>query len=247
MQMILKTKAYFIMFALISAVAVAGCGTAQTQEAPVKDVKIVKVLYQADNSKAFIPQITGMKDEQLQAKINGNLKAAILALKNQPANSSLHGDFAVSFYNGNLLGVHFSGNSFTPGVAHPNKIDCGIHIDLTNGKVYPIGDLFKPGADFEKRIKALCAATDSSYRLKIDGLMEKWTNAMFTSSWTGGDRAFLLAAKSMRVYSIPSYAVGPISGYNVPYADLIEIINKDGELWKKLTSQENRAITVTAE
>ena len=135
MEIILKAKAYFIMLAIIGTVAVAGCGTAQTQAAPVKDVKITKVLYQADNSKAYIPQITGMKDEQQQAKINSNLKTAILALKNQSANSSLHGDFAVSFYNGNLLGVHFSGDSFTPGVAHPNKIDYGIHIDLTNGKV----------------------------------------------------------------------------------------------------------------
>lgn len=246
--MVLKIKSHFVIVVLIIAFVMAGCSEAaqKKQETAIQPVQIEKNQYKIDNSEVFIPQVRGMTDTDLQTRINSNLKTAISSLKNQSPNSSIHGDFEVSFYNGNLLGIHFWGDSFTPGMPHPNKIDCGIHIDLTTGKVYKIEDLFKPDSNFEKRIKEYCSTNDSTCRLNIDGLAEDWRIETFTSSWTDVNLAFLLSTNSMRVYSIPSYAQGAISGYNVPYADLVDIINKDGELWKKLKSQEARTIEVSS-
>jgi hypothetical protein len=219
----------------------------QQSEAAEQAVKIIKSKYQEDNSKVFFPQISGMSNKELEGKLNDNLKTAIFSLKNQSSNSTIHGDFAVSFYNGILLGIHFTGASFTQGAAHPNKIDCGLHIDLEAGTIYTIEELFIKDADFTKRINELCLAKEKSYRIKLDGLWDGWAYQNFANSWIGQDRAFLLSADSMRVYSIPAYATGAISGYKVPYADLMDIINTNGELWGKITGQESRAIEVIEE
>ena len=102
-------------------------------------------------------------------------------------------------------------------------------------------------AVFEKRIKELCSYNESAYRLSIEGLADNWTIKTFTASWTGMDKAFLLTADSVRVYSIPSNAMGPIGGYKVPYADLADILNKDGELWQKITGLVVQTLTATTE
>ncbi|WP_378955874.1 hypothetical protein [Pelosinus sp. sgz500959] len=241
-----------IILAIFLSAIISGCGkvgTASghslTQEAAV--IKIVKTPYLLNVSKVFLPQVRGMTNLDLQDTINSNLKATILSFANPSANSSLYGDVEVSFYNSNLLGLHFRGNSFTPGAARPNKIDCGIHIDLTTGKVYKIEDLFKSNVDFESKIKEICSAYDSSYRIKIESLWDGWTNKTFSDSWVGNEKSFLLLENSMRVYSIPSYAQGAISGYNVPYAKMSNFINLDGELWKKMQSQKPKAIEVIGE
>lgn len=233
-----KSKLNFLLVVLIGVLLFTGYGTAHTQKAARKKVTVTKLAYQVDHSRAYIPQIIGLSDAGLQTKINDNLKAAILSRKNKILGSSIHSDFSVFFLNGNLLGIHLQGDSFTPGTAHPNKIDCGIHIDLSNGKVYQIDDLFKPGADFAKRIKELCTTNHSAYRLKIKDLWDGWTNETFLSSWEDSGRSFLLSADSLRVYAIPSFAQGAISGYKIPYSDLMDIINQEGELWKQLKSED---------
>lgn len=243
-----KIKMCFVLLIFtISTLLACVLAAAPQQETIVPAMKVVKIQFVDGNNKYFVPLVSGLADLGLQAKINDNLAAAILALKNPSPDSSLRGDFEISFYNGNLLGIHFRGSSFTPGGARPTKIDCGIHIDLTNGKVYEIGDLFKEDAVFEQRIKELCSYNESAYRLSIEGLADNWTIKTFTASWTGMDKAFLLTADSVRVYSIPSNAMGPIGGYNVPYADLADILNKDGELWQKITGRVVQALIATTE
>ncbi len=200
-------------------------------------LKIEKIQYTHNHSKVFIPQISGMVNMELQATINNNLKEVLLSLTNQAPNSSLHGDTEVSFYNDNLLGLHFKGDSFTQGMPYPNKIDCGIHIDLRTGKVYKLADLFKTDVNFVERIHELCKQNDARYRMNIEGLWDGWMNTTFSSSWTQEEGAFLLLDQSIRVYSIPSNAMGAISGYNVPYADVMDIIDTDGKLWKQLKSE----------
>ena len=240
-------KRCFILLILISSVLLTGAAGAVPQETAVPAIKLVRSQYQENASKAFIPKVLGLDNAELQAKINTNLESAVLAMKNPSTDSSLRGDFEISFYNGNLLGIHFRGSSFTTGGARPTKIDRGIHIDLTSGKIYELNELFKEDAAFEKRIKELCTENESAYRLSIEGLAESWTTKTFATSWTGMDKAFLLSADSVRVYSIPSNAMGAIGGYNVPYADLADILDKDGELWQKLTGRAAQALTVTTE
>lgn len=223
-----------ILLLMVTVGSFAGLPTA---EAAYEEMNIVKVRYVENGGITFIPEIRGMSDKIAQTMINTKLKNTILARKNFATNSSLNGDFSVSFFNQNLLGIHFAGDSFSPGTVHPNKIDQGFHIDLTTGQVYKLADLFIADADFVNRIKNLCAINHEQYRLQIAGLWDGWRHEEFANSWTGDDAAFLLSEKTVRVYTIPRYVTGAISGYSVPYADLMDIIDQNGVLWRKIQNR----------
>lgn len=207
---------------------------------PPKGYEVGKTVYTEGESRASIPVIRGMADLALQSRINRKLEAAVLSLKNPAPGSTLHGDFTISFSNAVLLGIHFEGDSFTPGTMHPNKIDRGIHIDMTNGKIYRIEDLFHKGVLFEEKIRQLCGKSPERYRLKIPGLHDGWTHEDFETSWAGEDRAFLLFPDSLRVYAVPSYATGPIGGYRIPYSGLESIIDHKGDFWKRISYRGER-------
>ena len=230
-----------ILLMLVTVACIAGIPTV---EAAIEEMNVVKVRSIEGRGKVFIPEIRGIADKNAQTMLNANLKNAILALKNSATNSSLNGDFSVSFYNQNILGIHFIGDSFSPGTAHPNKIDQGFHIDLMSGQIYKLADLFMADADYVNRIKELCATNHEQYRLRIDGLWDGWRHEDFANSWSGVDAAFLLSEKALRVYAIPRYATGAIGGYSVPYADLMDIIDQNSSLWRKLQGQPMMTISV---
>ena len=197
----------------------------------------------------FLPQISGMADHRLEGKINRELRGMISYYNRPEQYGSLSGDFEVTFYNGNLLGIHFIGASYNRRSAHPDKIDFGIQIDLTTGVRYELSDLFKEGVDYEGRIKELCRINEAGYRLTnkdvCNWTWDGWSYPEFARLWEG-DR-FLLSADSIRVYDSLNYATGYFSGYRVPLADLVDIINTDGRMWKALKSREPMNIHVELE
>ena len=219
-----------------------GLGAESSAGAAAPELQIVRE--QVGDGKLFLPQLAGMTDPERQATLNTTLRDAVLAFNNPSPESTLQGDFTVSFYNGELLGIHFRGYSYTRGTARPNKIDRGIHLNLTTGQIYDLKDLFLPDTDFTAAIRQQCDRNREAYRLRIAGLWDEWRHEEFVRSWRGADAAFLLSADAVRVYSIPRYATGAISGYRVPYADLREMIDQSGSLWQKLQAQPNRPISV---
>ena len=219
-----------------------GLGAESSAGAAAPELQIVRE--QVGDGKLFLPQLAGMTDPERQATLNTTLRDAVLAFNNPSPESTLQGDFTVSFYNGELLGIHFRGYSYTRGTAHPNKIDRGIHLNLATGQIYDLKDLFLPDTDFAAAIRQQCDRNREAYRLRIAGLWDEWRHEEFVRSWRGADAAFLLSADAVRVYSIPRYATGAISGYRVPYADLREMIDQSGSLWRKLQAQPNRPISV---
>ena len=229
-----------VLMLLSTGLCIGSASTADT-------VSISKVRHVSGHGKVFIPQVQGMADAKTQALLNTKIQETILALNNPTPGSSLNGDFTVSFYNSNLLGIHFTGTSFTKGTAHPNKIDLGIHVDLTTGQIYQLADLFTAGADFTGRIKEQCNRNRERYRLQVEGLWNGWKHEDFLHSWQGFDASFLLSDKAVRVYAIPSYATGAISGYGLPYADMIDIIDQKGSLWRALQAQPMLLISVSAD
>jgi hypothetical protein len=236
-------KGRILLVALVALIYLCGgFGTEKSAGAAVPGMYIIRE--QVGEGKLFLPQLAGLTDQERQAMLNATLREAVLAFNNPSPDSTLQGDFTVSFYNGELLGIHFRGNSYTRGTAHPNKIDRGIHLDLSTGQIYELKDLFLPDIDFAAAIRQQCDRNREAYRLRIAGLWDEWRHEEFVRSWRGADAAFLLSADAVRVYSIPRYATGAISGYRVPYADLREIIDQSGSLWQKLQAQPNRPIAV---
>lgn len=221
---------------------VGGFGTEGLAVAAAPEVQIIRE--QVGDAKLFLPQVAGLTDTERQTTLNANLREAVLAFNNPSPDSTLQGDFTVSFYNGELLGIHFRGYSYTRGTAHPNKIDRGIHLDMATGQIYDLKELFRLDTDFAGAIRQQCDRNREAYRLRIAGLWDEWRHEEFVRSWRGNDAAFLLLGDAVRVYSIPRFATGAISGYRVPFADLREIIDQSGSLWQKLQAQPNRPISV---
>lgn len=219
----------FIMSVLLgSAVGYAGSGAA------IAGAAIFRSLDTPAGDQVAVPAIGGMNDTAWQAALNSTLQNRVLSFRNSTAGSSLQGDFAVTYYNGRLLAVQWTGLSHTPGAAHPQKIDAGIHLDLNTGRIYELADLFQPGVDYQARIKALCQGNEEKYRLTHPGQWNEWTYATFAESWSG--EIFLLSPKAVRVYDSVNFATGYYGGYLIPYEDLIDMINIDGDLWKAINS-----------
>jgi hypothetical protein len=226
-----KTLGFLVMVMVMFTVLATG----MEQGAAATGVPHVdKESYRAGNSQLFLPKVAGGVDEKNLALINSNLKNKILSLAGPDSRASLHGDFEVVFNNGKLLVIQFVGYTFIPGMAHPNKIDQGIHIDLSTGKIYSLADLFLPGIDYAAKVLEITGRSPLESRLAIEGLWDGWTHDDFVNSWSGVDQAYLLQMSSLRVYSIPRYATGSISGYQVRYADLIDSIDQAGPLWQAL-------------
>ncbi|EGO63862.1 hypothetical protein [Acetonema longum] len=200
----------------------------ETQEAQSEQqgqVKLFKATYSENNSEASIPQIDGMKDTALQDTINNTLKISII-----PPNTSLKGDFEVTFYSPKLLGIHFQGVTSSSEGSQPSNIDKTVHIDLTTGKLYKLEDLFKP-VDFERTIKKICLTNDSKLRITNTSPSIQWTYEDFSETWNKETGSFVLLSDSIIVYSVQPEG---LRGYKIPYAELKSVINRNGALWKIL-------------
>ncbi len=201
-------------------------------------LQIVHVEDSEQQIRLDIPQFYGLQNTKLQQLLNEKIQNTIVSLKNTE-DSSLYGQAENYFYTDRLLVLHFWGSSYTPRAAHPNTLDCGIVVDLTDGHIYELKDLFKDHIDGRAMILRLCKENDSKYRRAAESGFNDWTYPAFAAAAQDG-LSFLPGEKSLRVYVIPSHATGAISGYEIPYTDLLPSINTEGNLWKGLQSHQKQ-------
>ena len=208
--------------------------------AEASEENVVQIVHIEDSKQQIrldIPQFYGLQDTDLQQQLNEKIQNKIISLKNTE-DSSLYGQAESYFYTDQLLVLHFWGSSYTPRAAHPNTLDCGIVVGVTDGHIYELKDLFKENVDGMALILRLCKENDSKYRVVSEPGFKDWTYHTFAAAAKDG-LSFLPGEKSLRVYVIPSYAAGAISGYEIPYEDLLPYINTEGNLWKHLQGHEN--------
>lgn len=226
------------MFALIIILALStSIALASDDDNEKVAIKISTKTLKVNGEKVIVPKVEGIKDKVLRNLINDNIIKTITAFKNPSAESTLTGTFHTVSNNQSLFIFHFSGSSFTKGTAHPNKIDKGVHLNLKDGKIYTLTDLFKPDIDITMELKKICLANFDNYRGQNPQLNNDWTYKTFIDSWHGDDQNFILYPDHIRIYCIPSFAMGAIAGYNIPYADIMELINTDGDFWKAFQAE----------
>ncbi len=210
--------------------------------ASAEPVEVLKYPYQVQAGYVLLPWVEGMTDKDLQGFVNRQLLQGVLELTEASPESSLNGNFDVSFYNENMIGIRFSGYSYLPQAAHPTKLDLGIHVDLRSGKRYALADLFKAGAAYHARIKELCGEEGEPYRVTTDMPEAAWTYRSFATAWDEPEELFLLGSDGVRVYAIPSFAQGVIGGYQIPYEKLMDIIDRQGELWQAINGKKAQTV-----
>ena len=193
-----------------------------------------------DNITAFIPQINGLQDKNIEAKLNGvirddverginqfqldwaNMQQEIKLPEDIKKGAHFWSTYAVKYNKGNVLSLTTLEYVYTGG-AHGSS---GMHsyaFNVSNGRVYTLTDIFLPGTNFGERleglIKADIAANNKTY-YHFEGLND--------------NQAFYLTEEGLVIYfqpyEIASWADGFIR-FIIPYNKISDIINPDLPLY----------------
>lgn len=199
-----------------------------TSEISVKEVKFRP----NRNLLIYYPEIIGFSDKNIQDNLNKNLKESFIfeEYKNTKPEDDLEfnfeSDFGITFYNKDLLVIEKTGYEYSFGAAHGMPVKGYRHIDLKTGKVYELKDLFKLDSSYMGRINSIIKS-------KIDSRPEDYFPDAFQG--VSEEKNFIITKDSLHIYFTPyeisSYAAG-FPEFEIPYEDIMDIINTDGELWK---------------
>lgn len=155
-------------------------------------------------------------------------------LKDMPAdapwNFALQADYAVEYYNGNILSLLFTNYTFTGG-AHGSTVSSTYNYDLANNKEIKLSDIFKPGSDYLKFLSEYCFE-DIKRQNTLMGMdsLEDMIKPGVDPSMPENFARFVLSADSL-IIIFDQYQVGPgaAGSYDVRigYDKFKEMINKD--------------------
>lgn len=179
----------------------------------------------------YYPQIEGMADKKTQQHVNLKLKELSQVKPVQEhvqLDHSYTGDFQISFYRDNLLVLELNGYDYPFGAAHGMPTEVYVHIDLKNGDMYELKNLFKPDTDYVKVLSDLI-----SQKIKNDPQY----SYVFPDSYKGiqPDQPFYVTDEALYVYFTP-YEIAPYAAgfptFMIPYREIDSILNKDGAFWR---------------
>lgn len=183
----------------------------------------------------YYPQLAGMRDPAAQQTLNAKLKD-MSQVKFIPPNQQLDytytGDFDVIFYKQKLLELELNGYNYPFGAAHgmPSKVFAAINLD--NGRIYELKDLFKPGSDYVKELSRIVGKQiqeDPQYSYVFPD----------TYKGIGPNQPFYVTEDALHLvfapYEIAPYAAG-FPTFTIPFAQIMNIINTEGEFWRAFHS-----------
>ncbi|TBL72477.1 WG repeat-containing protein [Paenibacillus thalictri] len=179
----------------------------------------------------YYPQVAGMQDTKAQAKVNEQLKE-LSGVKPVPAKTQLEysytGDFEVAFFQKDLLVLQLTGYNFPFGAAHGMPSKKYVHINLTNGHMYQLKDLFKPGSDYVKVLSDIIGR-----QIKEDPQYDY----VFPDTYKGitPNQPFFVTEHALHIYFEP-YEIAPYAAgfptFTIPFQEIMNIIATDGEFWR---------------
>lgn len=235
-------KSLWLLIALLALLLSAGCGDSPGKvDENIKNIQLETRKFTKDNTTVVLPEITGMKNERLQKKINDNLKEAILKLERKGEKSGLEGEYGIVFLNDRLLVIAFEGQNLVEDENGNTSIIKGIHIDLTSGKIYEPTEIFKKGSPYEEEILNLAQSLPDLRLYAPDN--ENWSYGLFKSNWDSQkkNQFYMLTEDYLWVYTFSVAEEGIVPGYGIPYDRMKHLLDSDSDLWKALGSGENRA------
>ncbi|PYI51511.1 WG repeat-containing protein [Paenibacillus flagellatus] len=179
----------------------------------------------------YYPQIEGMADPAVERRTNEKLKR-LSAVKPVPADKQLDadytGDFDVVFYRDDLLVLELFAYNYPFGAAHGMPSREYVHLNLANGDMYALKDLFKPGAPFTKTLTDIVKkqiATNPEYSYVFpDSTVEVKPDQLFHVT---EDALHILFPP----YEIAPYAAG-FPTFVIPFSQLADIVDTNGAFWK---------------
>lgn len=190
----------------------------------IKPNKFVSVKY---------PVIEGMQNSEVQDKINLALKKKFTDHRvnlTKEDELSVEDNFQSELL-GNMLIIVQLGYDYYFGAAHGMPIKNYYHIDLSNGQIYSLKDLFLDHADYVSAMNKMI-----SQRMKEEQQQE---NSMYFDDFStiAKDQFFHLTKDGMVIYFYP-YDIAPYAAgfpeFKISYQDLKDLIDYDGPVWKAM-------------
>lgn len=178
----------------------------------------------------YYPQVQGMADERLQANVNRKLRE-LSQVKDVPQGQldySYTGDFSVPFYRGKLLVLKLEGYNYPFGAAHGMPTQVYVHLNLENGNMYSLKDLFKPDSDYVTVLSNIVGE-----QIKNDPQYDY----VFPDTYQGiqPDQPFYVTGDALHLYFQP-YDIAPYAAgfptFTIPFRDIMNLIDENGEFWK---------------
>ncbi|WP_127499475.1 WG repeat-containing protein [Paenibacillus glycanilyticus] len=179
----------------------------------------------------YYPAVEGIADHAAQERLNETLKV-MSQVKPIPGDELLgytySGDFEVTLFKKNLLEIEMTGYNYPAGAAHGMPTKVYAHIDVSNGDMYTLKDLFKPGSDYVKVLSDIVGEqikTDPQY------------DYVFPDTYKGikPDQPFFVTQDALHLYFEP-YEIAPYAAgfpeFRIPYSQIMNIIDERGDFWR---------------
>lgn len=185
----------------------------------------------------YYPQMNGIKDPLLEQRVNEELKKLTLGIyENLPAdgkNISYTGDFSIEFFKKPLVVIKIEGYEYPYGAAHGMPSRIFALINLENGRFYKLEDLFKPNSAYVKVLSDIIQNQiehDEQYSYVFPDAFKE----------IQPDQPFFIDGNNLYLYFAP-YEIAPYAAsfptFKIPFADIMDIIDTDGEFWKSFHRQ----------
>lgn len=117
------------------------------------------------------PEIAGAPVANAAIKrILDPLRAEFQSVSSMPAGpshvaGSISGNYSATQLQTGILSVLIEWSEYAPGAAHPGGFVATVNYDDRTRRVLVLGDLFRPGAPYRKRLSQLCAESLASQGL----------------------------------------------------------------------------------
>ncbi|MBB6215717.1 hypothetical protein HNQ80_001806 [Anaerosolibacter carboniphilus] len=183
------------------------------------------------NYLVYYPEIEGMKNLVVQEQVNRTLRKLSQAEgidTNKELDYSYQGDFAVTFFQKNLVVIQITGYNYPFGAAHGMPTQIYAHVDLMSGAFYQLKDLFKPNSNYVKILSDI---------IREQIIRQGENSSVWLDSYKGieENQPFFVTMDALNIYFYP-YDIAPYAAgfptFKIPFRDIMYIINTKGEFWK---------------
>ncbi|AJA49357.1 hypothetical protein CPAST_c32910 [Clostridium pasteurianum DSM 525 = ATCC 6013] len=205
----------------------------QNTEVILKDqYKIQEIKYNPNrNYLLYYPEVLGIRDKKRQRHINKKI-ADLAGVKKIGSEEQLDynyfGDFSIEFFKKNLVVLEIHGYNYPFGAAHGMPTLIYVHVDLKEGKIYRLEDLFKKNSHYVKVLSNIIEK-----QIKAQGEeSEIWINEY---KGIKRDQPFFISQDVLNIYFYP-YEIAPYAAgfptFHIPFKEIDDIIDKKGEFWR---------------
>ncbi|KAB2953382.1 DUF4163 domain-containing protein [Heliorestis acidaminivorans] len=239
-----------ILLILFTTFLVTACNSNEESPGPLEEEKseilqsgsitVQEVKADLPQSDLTYPQVTGFSDQALEERINKILKNEAFSYREKTLKEateleldgekmSFYGDFEVAYNQSGLLSIAMPQGSYFEGAAHPNNYLSAITVDVKEGKIVYLPELFTEKTD----LKAL-----------LDPLMEaqiKARNLTLLADFAGLEEAqeYYLGPAHLiiyyQTYAYTPHAYGPLK-LAIPYQQVAEHLDPRWGLLERATN-----------